>query len=136
MHHPALALLTREVRLTLRGWTLMLVLLAVGVLLFFAAPAMLAARAKAPVHVVALIREPDGRYVLRITPRLSLDTEGALRARVLENSQRCQDAVEALVRAYPEQWLWIHRRWKPRPRFEQEWALKQARDKARAGEQG
>lgn len=42
MHHPALALLTREVRLTLRGWTLMLVLLAVGVLLFFAAPAMLA----------------------------------------------------------------------------------------------
>ena len=41
MHHPALALLTREVRLTLRGWTLMLVLLAVGVLLFFAAPAML-----------------------------------------------------------------------------------------------
>jgi len=101
-----------------------------------AAPAMLAARAKAPVHVVALIREPDGRYVLRNTPRLSLDTEGALRARVLENSQRCQDAVEALVRAYPEQWLWIHRRWKPRPRFEQEWALKQARDKARAGEQG
>jgi hypothetical protein len=42
MHHPALALLTREVRLMLRGWTLMLVLLAVGVLLFFAAPAMLA----------------------------------------------------------------------------------------------
>ncbi len=41
MLHPALALLTREVRLTLRDWTLMLVLLAVGVLLFFAAPAIL-----------------------------------------------------------------------------------------------
>ncbi|MFO1520544.1 MAG: hypothetical protein U1G05_00575 [Kiritimatiellia bacterium] len=42
MHHPALALLTREVRLTLRGRTLLLVLLAVGILLFFAGPAMLA----------------------------------------------------------------------------------------------
>ncbi len=99
-----------------------------------AAPAMLSARAKAPVHTVALIREPDGRYVLRISPRVPLDTEGALRARVLDNSQRCQEAVEALVRAHPEQWLWIHRRWKPRPRFEQEWARKQAQSKARARE--
>ena len=41
MHHPAFALLTREVRLTLRGRTLLLVLLVVGVLLFFAAPAIL-----------------------------------------------------------------------------------------------
>ena len=42
MHHPALALLTREVRLTLRGRTLLLVLLAIGIILLFAGPAVLA----------------------------------------------------------------------------------------------
>ncbi len=99
-----------------------------------AAPAMLAARAKVPVHALAMMREDDGRYVLRITPPLPLKTEGGLRANLLENSQRCQDAVEALVREHPEQWLWIHRRWKPRPRFENEWARK--KQQAKAGEEG
>ncbi|HPJ99453.1 MAG TPA: lysophospholipid acyltransferase family protein [Candidatus Hydrogenedentes bacterium] len=98
-----------------------------------AAPAILSARAKAPVHVAALIREPDGRYVLRISPRVVLSAEGGQRARMLDNAQRCQDAIEALIRAYPEQWLWIHRRWKPRPRFEREWTQKQAQRDARTG---
>ena len=96
-----------------------------------AAPAILAARAKAPVHVAALIREPDGRYVLRISPRVVLSTEGGQRSRMLDNTQRCQEAIEALIRAHPEQWLWIHRRWKPRPRFEQQWARKREQRDAR-----
>ena len=95
-----------------------------------AAPAMLAARAKAPIHVVAMVRQPDGAYVFRISPPLELATGGNARANLLENSQRCQDALEALVREHPEQWLWMHRRWKPRPRFEEEWAKKRARTNA------
>ncbi|MEA3365946.1 MAG: lysophospholipid acyltransferase family protein, partial [Candidatus Hydrogenedentes bacterium] len=97
-----------------------------------AAPAMLAARAKVPVHPLSMVRQPDGTYVLRIYPPLDLVTEGGLRANLLGNSQQCQDAIEALVREYPEQWLWIHRRWKPRPRFEEEWARKQAQAKEEA----
>jgi len=97
-----------------------------------AAPAMLAVRAKVPVHPSSMVRQPDGTYVLRIYPPLGLVTEGGLRANLLENSQRCQDAIEALVREHPEQWLWIHRRWKPRPRFEEEWARKQAQAKEEA----
>ena len=31
------------------------------------------------------------------------------------NVQRYTDAVEAAVRAYPEQWTWLHRRWKRPP---------------------
>lgn len=101
-----------------------------------AAPAMLAARAKVPVHLVSMIRQPDYTYLFRILPPLELATEGGLRANLLENSQRCQDAVEALVRAHPEQWLWIHRRWKPRPRFEEEWARKRAQQAGETGEAG
>ncbi|MFO7975335.1 MAG: lysophospholipid acyltransferase family protein [Candidatus Hydrogenedentota bacterium] len=97
-----------------------------------AAPAMFAARAKVPVHPLSMVRQPDGTYVLRIYPPLGLVMEGGLRANLLENSQRCQDAIEALVREHPEQWLWIHRRWKPRPRFEQEWARKLGQAKKEA----
>lgn len=97
-----------------------------------AAPAMFAVRAKVPVHPVSMVRQPDGTYILRIYPPLDLVTGGGLRKNLLENAQRCQDAIEALVREHPEQWLWIHRRWKPRPRFEKEWARKLAQGKEEA----
>lgn len=32
---------------------------------------------------------------------------------VVETTRRCTERIEAAVRAHPEQWLWIHRRWKP-----------------------
>ena len=34
---------------------------------------------------------------------------------VLENTARFTAAIENWVRKYPEQWLWVHRRWKTRP---------------------
>jgi KDO2-lipid IV(A) lauroyltransferase len=34
---------------------------------------------------------------------------------VLETTQRCQAAIEQAIREHPEQWLWMHRRWKRRP---------------------
>jgi Kdo2-lipid IVA lauroyltransferase/acyltransferase len=34
---------------------------------------------------------------------------------IVENTQRVQAAIERAIREYPDQWLWIHRRWKARP---------------------
>lgn len=86
------------------------------------APVMAAVRAKVDVHPVSMTREAGGRYLFRLYPAVPFERTGDLRADLVTNSQRCQDAMEAIIRAHPEQWLWLHRRWKPRPRLEAEWA--------------
>jgi len=88
------------------------------------APAMIAARAKVPVHPVAMVREADGRHTLHIYPAIELANSGNLRNDLVENTQRCQDAFERIVRAHPEQWMWFHRRWKHREFLESEWSAK------------
>ncbi len=102
------------------------------------APAMIAARAKVPIHVTAIVRQPDGNYEMEISAPIEFDRSKPLRAGLVDVSQQCQDVIERLVRETPEQWLWLHRRWKKRPRLEREWAAKEAadarrRDSARSG---
>lgn len=88
------------------------------------APAMIAARSKVPIHPAAMVREQDGRYTLHIYPAVEMAKSGNLRRDLLENTQRCQDALERIVREYPEQWMWFHRRWKHREFLEEEWRKK------------
>ncbi len=91
--------------------------------------AMIAARTRAPVHLVSMLRSARGQYTLEFSPALPLTHTANLRDDLVRNTQICQDAFEALVRKNPEQWLWLHRRWKRRERLEQEWeARRQAAD--------
>jgi len=39
-------------------------------------------------------------------------------ADIVTNTQRCSDAVVAMIRRYPEQWVWFHKRWRTRPKGE------------------
>lgn len=95
------------------------------------APAIIAARTKAPIHPVFMIRDADGRYTLRFYPAMDLVHSGHMRQDLQENTQRCQTAFEQIVRENPGQWLWFHRRWKERGRLEREWS---ARMQGRAGD--
>lgn len=92
------------------------------------APVMIAVRAKAPVLPVALTRSGPGRFTLRFYPPLEMERTGDPRADLVRNTQRCQDAIEQMVRETPEQWLWLHRRWKERPRLAEAWERRSARD--------
>jgi len=63
-----------------------------------------------------LLWEPSERkYVLHFGPELSFTKTGDHEADILDATQRCNDVLEAWIRRYPDQWLWIHRRWKTRP---------------------
>jgi KDO2-lipid IV(A) lauroyltransferase len=75
------------------------------------APAILAARTGAAVHPAFLIREGFERHRLWVGTEIPL-APGRGRAAVRENTARFSAAVEEAVRTYPEQWIWVHRRWK------------------------
>ena len=57
----------------------------------------------------------ERRYVLHFGERVAAPNSGDAEADVLELTARCTAVLESWVRRYPEQWLWIHRRWKTRP---------------------
>jgi Kdo2-lipid IVA lauroyltransferase/acyltransferase len=56
-----------------------------------------------------------GKYQLRFDPAVELARTGDLEADIKSNTQRFTSIIEDYVRKYPEQWLWVHRRWKTRP---------------------
>jgi KDO2-lipid IV(A) lauroyltransferase len=55
------------------------------------------------------------RYRLRFDPAVELIRTGNLEADIAANTQRFTKVIEDYVRKYPDQWLWVHRRWKTRP---------------------
>ncbi len=75
------------------------------------APAVLSARTGAPVILAVMVREATGRHRLVVEGPYSLrkgESSAAFMARL-------NGALEAHIRAHPEQWFWVHRRWKTRP---------------------
>ena len=59
-----------------------------------------------------------GKYRLRFEPAVELVRTGDNERDVTENTQRFAKVLEAVIRKYPEQWVWIHARWKNRPKGE------------------
>jgi Kdo2-lipid IVA lauroyltransferase/acyltransferase len=79
--------------------------------------ALLALRTRTPILPIFIRREGPGRHRIVVQPALSPppgaanDLEGA----VVELTARCTAVIERQVRQSPEQWLWVHDRWRTRP---------------------
>jgi len=58
------------------------------------------------------------KYRLRFDPMVELVRTGDLEADIVANTQKFTKVIEGYVGRYPEQWLWVHRRWKTRPEGE------------------
>jgi KDO2-lipid IV(A) lauroyltransferase len=72
--------------------------------------AKLAYHSQAPVVPgFALWDEATQRYILHFLPEVSLSGDA------LADTQKIHTVLEEIIRQYPDQWMWIHRRWKTRP---------------------
>ena len=59
--------------------------------------------------------ESEEQYVLHFGSELALANTGDSEADAVDNTARLTAVLEAAIRRYPTQWLWMHRRWKTRP---------------------
>ncbi|MBC7796462.1 MAG: lysophospholipid acyltransferase family protein, partial [Pyrinomonadaceae bacterium] len=58
------------------------------------------------------------RYLLKIEPPVNCEKSGDDEKDVLELTQNFTTSIEQIIREFPEQWLWIHKRWNTRPNDE------------------
>jgi Kdo2-lipid IVA lauroyltransferase/acyltransferase len=61
-----------------------------------------------------------GKYRLRFEPAVELARTGDTERDVYVNTQKFAKVIEAIIRKHPEQWVWVHARWKTRPKGEAE----------------
>ncbi len=77
--------------------------------------AMLAINTAAPVVPAFIHRRPDGTHHVAVYPPLPVPAARSRDEAVRELTAAATAAIEAQVRAHPEQWVWMHRRWRTRP---------------------
>jgi KDO2-lipid IV(A) lauroyltransferase len=74
--------------------------------------AVLALRSGAPVLPMFMARQKSGKYKFILKPLVEVSQTGDYEKDILVNTERFTKVVEDVVREYPDQWFWIHQRWK------------------------
>lgn len=80
-----------------------------------AGPIHIARKLGVPVVPLAIYRQPDDTYLIRILPRLELEWTDNKDDDIINGLKKCNQAIEQLIRHDPIQWVWIHKRWRTRP---------------------
>jgi KDO2-lipid IV(A) lauroyltransferase len=78
--------------------------------------AVLAMKTGAPVVPVFMIRDGFGKHRLVIQEPLELVHTGDIKKDVEANTQLFNHTLESMIRQYPDQWFWVHRRWERKKR--------------------
>lgn len=77
--------------------------------------AILAMKTGASVVPTYIHLAPDQLQHMRIFPEIETVLTGDEEADLLTNTQRYTRFIEEAIRAHPEQWVWMHERWKTKP---------------------
>jgi KDO2-lipid IV(A) lauroyltransferase len=65
-----------------------------------------------PIHGTRIIRLPNNRFLAELSEEVSPVRDASGQIDVKGTMQAITDVVESWVREYPDQWLWLHRRWR------------------------
>ena len=78
----------------------------------FQGPAIFSLKTGAPIILGCAVRQKDGNYTMRLVHVPSDDLNGVSDESILELTRRQVQMTEEIIRQYPEQWMWMHKRWK------------------------
>jgi KDO2-lipid IV(A) lauroyltransferase len=72
----------------------------------------LARKVDCPVHGIRVVRYPGNRFQLKMTEAIDVPRDANGKVDIQGTMQVITSVVESWVREHPEQWLWLHRRWR------------------------
>ncbi len=78
-------------------------------------PVVLSLRTGAPIVPIFTIRENDERHKIIVEPAMTLEHREDDKETVQVNIARITRLIEDYIRRYPQEWGWMHRRWKTQP---------------------
>ena len=87
-------------------------------------PAFMALHTGAAVLPAFIHRAPNNKHVVRIFPPIEFTRTGDDEADIRALTTRINASLELVIRDHPEQWFWLHNRWKTRPPAELEGACR------------
>lgn len=79
------------------------------------APALFAMRSNAPVYCTWMTLDEEGVYQFHVRGPFPVPEGEDLPTRLRAHTQLIADDLAQVVREHPEQWFWVHRRWKVKP---------------------
>jgi KDO2-lipid IV(A) lauroyltransferase len=78
-------------------------------------PVLLAYKTGSPIVPMAIIRIEKNRYRIIVKPPVELVFSDKREQDIADTLQRCTKVLESIIREHPDQWLWMHDRWKSKP---------------------
>ena len=79
------------------------------------APVTLALKTEAPILFSLDIRQPDDKHHVYISSPIHLRASENVEKDIESYTAQLMKELESYIREYPEQWLWLHNRWKTQP---------------------
>jgi Kdo2-lipid IVA lauroyltransferase/acyltransferase len=78
----------------------------------FQGPAIFSLKTGAPIVLGCTVRQEDGSYSMQFIHVPSDDLQGTSEEKIFTLTQRQVSMTEQVIRQHPEQWMWMHKRWK------------------------
>lgn len=79
-------------------------------------PLKIAMKLNIPVVVATTARQPDNTHYVFLSKPLPLANTGDFNKDLVANVQTANDLIGETIKRFPEQWVWMHRRWKRQPK--------------------